>query len=94
MTWILSLEGQIKFITLLAGFTGSLTYLVTTLIILKTKFSFSEILFATLLSGLAFLPFELFDFKLVMLGLAIFLWTGTNGYLLNLKYKHTLTHVS
>lgn len=90
--WLFSGEGRIKWITLLAGFAGSLGYLVITRLILKYRFSFLEIFVTTLFSGLAFLPYELIGREPLLMALAIFLWTIVNGFLINLKYKTTSTN--
>lgn len=85
--WLFSGEGQVKYITVLAGALGSLFFLVITKFLLNKQFSFTQIIFTSVLSGLAFLPYELIGQFGALMGLAIFLWTIANGSLLNLAYK-------
>ena len=85
--WIFSGEGRIKFITILAGFLGSLFFMIVTKYLLKKKLNFFNIAIVAILSGLAFLPFELDKSYTVLLGLYIFLWTFINGLLLNFEYQ-------
>ncbi|MNJ84647.1 hypothetical protein D3C87_21050 [compost metagenome] len=85
--WLFSGEGQVKYITILAGFLGSLFFLLSTRYILKKQIDLIHILLTSVLSGLAFLPYELIGHFGYLIGLAIFLWTIFNGSLLNFAYK-------
>lgn len=85
--WMFSGEDQVKYITVLAGFSGSLFFLLSTRYILKKQIDFIHILLTSILSGLAFLPYELIGHFGSLIGLAIFLWTIFNGSLLNFAYK-------
>jgi len=83
--------GSFKFITLFAGFIGSLSFLLSTKFILKKEITIIHILITAVLSGLAFLPCELFKHDRFMLtGFAVFLWTVTNGVLLNREYRKNI----
>lgn len=92
--WIFSghVHLQLKYISILAGFIGSVVYLITTWILYNYLFSNAEISIIGLLSGLAFLSFELFG-GLPLVGLAVSLWIIFNGYLLNLKHKTTAANI-
>ena len=87
--WLFSGEGRIKFITILAGFVGSLFFQIATKYLLKKNFNLVQITTVAILSGLAFLPFEFNKGHVVFLGLAVFLWTIINGQLLNFEYRKT-----
>lgn len=85
--WMFSGEDQVKYITVLAGFSGSLFFLLSTRYILKKQIDFIQIILTSILSGMAFLPYELISHSGSLIGLAIFLWTLFNGSLLNSAYK-------
>lgn len=81
--WLFSKEGRIKHITMLAGFTGSLLFLLTTKYLLKKTIMLWQILLTALISGLSFLPFEVVDKTGLWMGIAVFSWTVANGQILN-----------
>lgn len=85
--WLFTGEGRIKYITVLAGFLGSLLFLIVTKYLLKKKISFVQILLTSILSGLAFLQYEINRPEGLFLGLAVFLWTFVNGLILNIEYR-------
>ncbi|GAA3930838.1 hypothetical protein GCM10022406_15190 [Hymenobacter algoricola] len=85
--WLFSAEGQIKYITILAGLLGSLLFQLLTKFILKKEITLTQIALTSLLSGLAFLPYELSERLGIFIGLAVFLWTITNGITLNKEYR-------
>jgi hypothetical protein len=86
--WLFSGEGRIKYVTMLAGFTGSLLFLLTTKYLLKKKITWGQILVIALISGLSFLPYEVLINKPgLWLGIAVFSWTIVNGQLLNFAYR-------
>lgn len=85
--WLYSGEGRIKYITVLAGLVGSLTFLLVTKYILKKNISLIQILLASILSGLAFLQYELNGRQGLLMGISVFLWTIINGLTLNVEYR-------
>jgi hypothetical protein len=88
--WLFSGEGRIKYITVLAGFSGSLLYLILTKYVLQKKISFTQIILTATISGLAFLQYEMYGREGLFMGLAVCLWTIANGQLLNLEHKKEL----
>lgn len=68
---------------MLAGFTGSLLFLLTTKYLLKKTIMLWQILLTALISGLSFLPFEVVDKTGLWMGIAVFSWTVANGQILN-----------
>jgi hypothetical protein len=89
--WLFSGEGQIKYITALAGFSGSLLYLILTKYALQKKISFTQIMLTAAISGLAFLQYEMNGREGLFVGVAVCLWTIANGQLLNMEYKKERT---
>lgn len=85
--WLFSADGRIKHITALAGFSGSLLFLIMTKYLLQKRISIVQILLASILSGLAFLQYEINGQNGLLIGLAIFLWTVVNGIILNIEYR-------
>ena len=85
--WLFSGEGRIKFITVLAGFSGSFLYLILTKYALQKKISFTQIMLTAAISGLAFLQYEMNGREGLFMGVAVCLWTIANGQLLNMEYK-------
>jgi uncharacterized membrane protein YjjP (DUF1212 family) len=85
--WLFSGEGRIKYITVLAGFLGSLLFLIVTKHLLKKKISFVQILLISILSGLAFLQYEINGQEGLFMGIAVFLWTLVNGLILNIEHR-------
>ena len=85
--WLFSGESRVEFITILAGFVGSLFFQLITKYILKKDLSFVQIGFTAILSGFSFLPFELIGRESILMGVAVLLWTIANGLLLNHEYK-------
>jgi hypothetical protein len=85
--WLFSAEARIRFITVLAGFVGSLFFMIVTKYLLKKNLNLLNVGIVAVLSGLAFLPFELDKRHTIMMGLSIFLWTIINGLLLNIEYQ-------
>ncbi|UTW64548.1 hypothetical protein KFE98_10535 [bacterium SCSIO 12741] len=90
--WLFSGEGRIKFITILAGFLGSLLFLLATKYLLKKRITLVQIAVTATLSGLAFLPYEWITRSEFLMGFAVFWWTVVNGFLLNLEYKKSSFH--
>ncbi|MBO9702960.1 MAG: hypothetical protein J7604_22285 [Sporocytophaga sp.] len=88
--WLFSGEGVIKYITIAAGIFGSLLYLIITKLILKRDISFIQIMITSLLSGLAFLPYELIGREGILIGLAILQWNIFNGIVLNHEFKRSI----
>ena len=89
--WLFSGEGRIKYITVLAGFSGSLLYLILTKYALQKKISFTQIMLTATFSGLAFLQYEMNGREGLFMGVAVCLWTIANGQLLNMEYKKERT---
>jgi hypothetical protein len=87
--WIFSGEGQIKYITVPAGFVGSLTFLLVIKYILNKNISLIQILLASIFSGLTFLQYELGGRQGLLMGISVFLWTIINGLTLNFEYRKT-----
>jgi hypothetical protein len=85
--WLFSGEGRIKYITVLAGLLGSLTFLLATKYILKINISLIRVLLTSVLSGLAFLQYEWNGRQGLVMGISIFLWTLLNGLTLNVEYR-------
>ncbi|MBK9256610.1 MAG: hypothetical protein IPM42_14065 [Saprospiraceae bacterium] len=85
--WLFSGEGRIKYITVLAGLLGSLTFLLATKYILKNNISLIRILLTSVLSGLAFLQYEWNGRQGLYIGISVFLWTLINGLTLNVEYR-------
>ena len=85
--WLFSGEGRIKYITVLAGFSGSLLYLILTKYVLQKKISFIQIILTATISGLTFLQYEMNGREGLFMGLAVCLWTIANGQLLNMEQK-------
>lgn len=81
--WLFSGEGSIKFSPVLAGFLGSLFFLSLTKYLLKKEITIVKIILIAVLSGLAFLPYELIGQLGITLGLSVFMWTVINGIALN-----------
>lgn len=90
--WLFSGEGRIKNITIIAGFCGSLLFLLATKMILKKDLAMMQIFIASLLSGLAFLPYELVARSGLLNGIAVFLWTITNGLVINIAYRRSIIY--
>lgn len=85
--WLFSGEGQFEFITVLAGLLGSFVFLIVTKYILKMNISFIQIILSSILSGLAFLQYEVNGRVGIYLGIAVCLWTIINGHFLNIEYR-------
>lgn len=88
--WIFSAEGSLNFIVIVAGFSGSLLFLLLSKYLLKKEISVIKVLITSTLSGLAFLPYKNFDQSGTSLGLTILLWTIINGLLLNNEYRRSI----
>lgn len=85
--WLFSSKGRIKYITVLAGLLGSLTFLLATKYILKNNISLFRILSTSVLSGIAFLQYEWNGHQGLFMGISVFLWTLINGLTLNVEYR-------
>ncbi|HEU5289092.1 MAG TPA: hypothetical protein VFU05_00525 [Cyclobacteriaceae bacterium] len=85
--WLFSGEGRIKYVTILAGLSGSLLFLFVTRYLLKKEIALVQIVLTSVLSGLAFLPYELIGRLGILMGVAVFLWTIVNGLTLNHEYR-------
>lgn len=81
--WIFSLESRYDWIVQLDGLIGSLVYLILTFVLLNVRMKIAEIVGVSILSGLAFLPFELLDHSITTCGIGVLLWTLLNGGYLN-----------
>jgi hypothetical protein len=73
-----------------AGFSGSLLFLIATKYLLRKKIPYFHILGISVLSGLAFLLCAINERNSFYLGLAMLLWTVFNGLILNVEYKKAL----
>ncbi|MFN8415668.1 MAG: hypothetical protein U0U66_05000 [Cytophagaceae bacterium] len=89
-SWLFYGESYIRFSSLFAGFIGSFLYLLSIRYMLKKDLSLPIILLVSILSGLAFLPYQMIERYRMFLGLAIFIWTFVNGFVLNREYKKSL----
>lgn len=89
--WLFSGEGRIKYIAVIAGFLGSLFFLILTKYLLRKTISLTQILLTSIGGGLAFLPFELFEGEGLFMGVAVFLWTLVNGLSLNIEHRKVLS---
>lgn len=85
--WLFSGEGSVKYIAVLAGFLGSLLFLLVTKYLLKKNISFFQILLTSIMSGLAFLQYEVNERQGLFMGIAVFLWTIINGLCINVEYR-------
>lgn len=85
--WLFSGEGRIKYITVLAGLLGSLLFLIMTKYILRKNISLLQIILTSILSGLAFLQYEVNGRDGLFMGISVFLWTILNGQMLNFEYQ-------
>ena len=85
--WLFSGEGRIKYITILAGLLGSLFFLLITKYLLKKEIAILKIVLISILSGLAFLPYELIGRLGILMGLAVIMWTVINGIIINDEYR-------
>lgn len=85
--WLFSGEGRVKYITVLAGFSGSLIFLIVTKYLLRKRISVTQILLVSISSGLAFLQYEIYGREGLFMGVAVFLWTVVNGLILNIEYR-------
>lgn len=90
VVWLFSHGIREELYMTLAGFTGSFFYLFSTKIFLQKKIPFLLILLTSVVSGFSFLPLALYP-KPILLGLALLLWTITNGTIINYKQNHFLT---
>lgn len=88
--WLFSGESRIKFITILAGFLGSFLFQLATKFILKKDLALIQIGVIAFISGLSFIPYELYGRIGLLMGVGIFLWTIFNGLLLNIEYKKSI----
>lgn len=84
--WIYSGDRGMNFMAVLAGFLGSLLFMLSTKYILKKQISIFQILLVAILSGLAFINDELLSNEKIT-GLALFLWTVINGILMNYEFR-------
>jgi|GEM_PF-1720338 len=82
--WIFSGEARFKFITLLAGAFGSLLFMTITRILLFKNLTIKQIVITTMMSGLAFVPFELLGKSVLLNGFSVLIWTVINGWLINI----------
>lgn len=85
--WIFSLEAQVKYSFLLAGFSGSFLFLLQTKYLLKKQLSLLQIILCALLSGFVFFQFEFVVEHGFAFALPVFLWTLVNCLLLNLEFR-------
>ncbi len=92
--WIFTAEGRIKYITVLAGFSGALLFLIVTKYLLGKEITWFQILVYSITSGAAFLCYEFGNRDGLFMGLAVFLWTMINGQLLNHEFRKHHNHVA
>lgn len=85
--WLFSIEGRIKYITVLAGILGSLLFLLVTKYLLKMNISLIQVLLTSIGSGLAFLQYEVNGRQGLFMGIAVLSWTLVNGLTLNIEYR-------
>lgn len=88
--WLFSGEGRIKYITVLAGFFGSLVFLLVTKYLLKRNISLIQIFMTAIASGLAFLQYEINGRNGLFMGIAVSSWTIINGLTLNIEYRKAI----
>ena len=88
--WLTSGEKRMDTLIVVAGFSGSLLFLIATKYLLRKKISDFHILGISVLSGLAFLLCAIDKSNSFYLGLAMLLWTGFNGLILNVEYKKAI----
>lgn len=88
---VFNLENEYDWITPFSGFIGSLLYLISTKLILKLRLKFSHIILASVISAISFLPYEIWDNNIKLLGLAILFWTITNSMIINETKKRLPT---
>lgn len=85
--WLFSADGPYSYFQVLAGFSGSLLYLLCTRFLLYPQMPVLGILATSALSGMSFLLVELMARGRLPLGLSIFLWTIVNGFFMNKEWK-------
>jgi len=87
--WVFSAEGRIEYMTIVAGLSGSLFYLLATKYLLKKNLTYFQITLTSILSGLAFVPCVIKGIggSAIIYGLSIFMWTIINGQLMNMEYR-------
>lgn len=88
--WLFSGEGLMKYMSVLAGFLGSLLFLLVTKFLLKRNISTFQILITSIASGLAFFQYELNGQHGIFMGIAVFFWTTINGLTLNIEYRKAI----
>jgi predicted MFS family arabinose efflux permease len=88
--WLTSGEERMDTLIGVAGFSGSLLFLIATKYLLRKKISDFHILGISVLSGLAFLLCAINKSNSFYLGLAMFLWTFFNGLILNVEYRKAI----
>ncbi|MFM2386948.1 MAG: hypothetical protein RL660_1705 [Bacteroidota bacterium] len=81
--WLYSAEGRIDYISILAGFLGSLLFMLLTKYLLNKEIALQHIILVAIISGLAFIPQTINRQSVILLGVAVFIWTVSNGFLLN-----------
>jgi hypothetical protein len=88
--WIFSAEGYFEFAPIIAGFIGSFFYLSITKYLLLKELNWKGILSTAILSGLGFGLILLIDEK-ISLGIALLIWTISNGYIIDKEIKKNTT---
>lgn len=89
--WIYTASGRMNYMAILAGFTGSLIFMLSTKFILKKEISLILIFITAMISGAAFVPTKHIGGESILLGLALFIWTVANGILLNYEFRKSNT---
>lgn len=87
MVWLYSGEGYYSFLPAAAGFLGALLYHLAAKLLLNAPGALWKIFVTALLSGAAFLPYVFSQSNLLLLGMALLLWTVINGWLINASRK-------
>ncbi|MDI9862314.1 hypothetical protein [Flectobacillus roseus] len=85
--WLFSGEVHVKNMSVLAGFLGSLLFLIVTKYLLKKNISLIQILLTSIGSGLVFFQYDISGHNGLLLGTSVFLWTIVNGLTLNIEYR-------
>lgn len=81
--WLYLYENNFELSPMLAGLLGSMLFLIMSRSILKLNIKWNEIIFASIISGIAFFPVIIFEGNGISIGIAIFIWTIVNGVIMH-----------